>query len=56
MASIFAAAQLKNENRLPVNVVFLIEGAEESGIGMSKRGLDNIVKANAHWFSNPSVI
>lgn len=35
--------------------MFLIEGAEESGIGMSARGLDRVVADNRHWFRNPSV-
>ena len=55
VASIFAAAKLKRENKLCMDVVFLVEGAEESGIGRSHRGLDQVVADNRHWFRSPSV-
>lgn len=56
VASIFAAAKLRRENKLQTNVIFLVEGAEESGIGMKARGLDQVVAENEHWFQQPSVI
>eukprot|EP00750_Incisomonas_marina_P006935 INCI14741.8.p1 GENE.INCI14741.8~~INCI14741.8.p1 ORF type:complete len:548 (-),score=86.26 INCI14741.8:300-1817(-) len=56
VAAIFAAAKLKREEKLNVDIVFLIEGAEESGIGMGARGLDRVVADNRHWFRNPSAI
>ena len=55
VASILAAAQLKRENKLKTNVVFLIEGGEESGTGMKERGLEAIVQQNLHWFPNVAV-
>ena len=55
IASIFAAAKLKREDKLNMDIVFLIEGAEESGIGMAARGLDKVIATNRHWFRNPAV-
>jgi hypothetical protein len=55
VASIFAAAKLKREGKLCMDVVFLVEGAEESGIGRVARGLDHVVSENLRWFRKPSV-
>lgn len=51
LASIFAVKALLDAGRLDVDVSFIIEGEEESGMSLNQRGLMELVKQHMAWFT-----
>ena len=50
LASLFAAKELHDAGKLGVDVVFVIEGEEESGYSLDERSFPGIIAENKHWF------
>jgi len=50
LAAALAARAVQQRGELETDVVFIIEGEEESGLSLPQRGFPAVVEANLHWF------
>lgn len=53
LACLFAAKAVHAAGNLRCNVTFIIEGQEESGLGLIQRGFANVIQANSEFFHKP---
>ena len=56
LASLFAAKELYDAGKLAIDVVFVIEGEEESGYSLDQRAFPCIISDNLHWFEGCKAI
>lgn len=56
VAALFATKDLYEQRRLKKNVIFLLEGEEESGVGIRDRGFCRLIQENIDLFPNPAAI
>jgi acetylornithine deacetylase/succinyl-diaminopimelate desuccinylase-like protein/WD40 repeat protein len=50
IAAALAARAVQLRGELKTDVVFILEGEEESGLSLRQRGFPAVVEANMHWF------
>ena len=50
LATIFAVKALLDSGNLNVDVCFVIEGEEESGLSLHERGFESVIASNLSWF------
>ena len=56
VAALFATKDLYEQGRLQKNVIFLLEGEEESGVGIHDRGFCQVIEDNIDLFNNTAAI
>jgi hypothetical protein len=55
LACLYAAYELYQAGNLGMDLVFVIEGEEESGYSLDERSFPDFVKENQHWFKGCKV-